>query len=279
MPESPRWLAAHTDADIESHDSSLRRAMKKIRFDDEIDDELHELVEECQEEKELGVASWRELFNVNNKMRYRLLLGIGLQGFQQISGINSIMFYAPSILNEFFGEQEAIIGTFALNFVNFFATFIAIYCIERVGRVKLLFSGGIIMMLALVAEAILASVEATPAVGYIVTVFAAIFIIGFAYSWGPVVWVVCAEFFPLRARGKATGMTTMTNWIFTTIVGAVFPVAKTASLTGCFAFFSVMITLGTVMVYFYLAETANKNIIEIDEVYAKHKPKLLRKKW
>lgn len=179
----------------------------------------------------------------------------------------------------FFGNDEAIIGTFILNFINFGATFICFYAVERFGRVKLLVSGGIIMALALIANAILAGVQQSRAVGWIVIVFAGIFIIGFAYSWGPVVWVVCAEFFPVRARGKATGLTTMSNWIMTTIVGACFPAAQQASLSGCFGFFAAVISIGTATVYFYQAETANKNILEIDETYAKHQPKLVRKQW
>jgi len=105
------------------------------------------------------------------------------------------------------------------------------------------------------------------------------FIVGFAASWGPVVWTVCAEVYPLRERGKATGLTTMTNWFWTTIVGALFPLASSASLTGCFAFFAGTICLGSLMVYFLMAETARKTILEIDEAYANHKPKLVRKKW
>ena len=273
LPESPRFLAA------KGMDVKAEAAMRKIRYDDEIEDELTELKAECEEEKELGVASWREVFNVDNKMRYRLMLGIGLQSVQQLCGINAIMFYAPTILKDFFGQRESIIATFVLNAINFLSTFITIYAVERYGRVKLLVSGGIIMCLSLIANAVLAGIPQSPAVGYAVVLFSAIFVVGFAYSWGPVVWTVCSEFFPLRARGKATGLTTMSNWIWTTIIGAVFPMASTASLSGCFGFFSGVIFLGIWMVYLLMAETAKKTILEIDEAYANHKPKLLRKKW
>lgn len=90
MPESPRWLAGHGD------DARAREAMSKIRFDDEIENEMKELKLECAEEAKLGVASWREVFATENKMRYRLVLGMLLQTFQQLSGINAIMFYAPT---------------------------------------------------------------------------------------------------------------------------------------------------------------------------------------
>lgn len=273
MPESPRWLAAN------GKDDEARSVLTQVRYEDEVDDEVKELVKEAQEEKEMGVASWREVFEVNHKMRYRLLLGIGLQSVQQLSGINAIMFYAPNILKVFFGEEDSILGSFVLYFVNFASTFICIYAVERAGRVKLLVSGGVIMFFSLIANAILASMDQSRLIGYIVVVFAGIFIVGFAYSWGPIVWTFCAEAYPLRARGKATGLTTMSNWTWTTIVGAVFPVASNASLTGCFAFFAVVILAGTVMVYFFQAETAKKTILEIDEAFENHRPKLIRKKW
>jgi len=273
MPESPRWLTA------KGKDEQARIALQKTRYEEEIQGEVEELTKETAEEKEIGVSSWSELFSKSNMMRYRLLLGIGLQTVQQLSGINAIMFYAPTILNRFFGSHQAIVGTFILNIINFLSTFVTIYAVERVGRVKLLVSGGFIMTLALIANSVLSSVQQTSSVGYMVLIFSAIYIVAFAYSWGPVVWTVCSEMFPLRARGKATGLTTMSNWMWTTIVGAVFPLASTASLSGCFGFFSCIIFLGTVMSYLFQVETAKKTILEIDEDYANHKPKLLRKKW
>jgi hypothetical protein len=71
----------------------------------------------------------------------------------------------------------------------------------------------------------------------------------------------------------------MTNWFFTTVVGAVFPVASSASLSGSFAFFSVAITIGVTVVYFFLVETANRTSLEIDAAYKAHKPALKRKVW
>lgn len=273
MPESPRWLAARDKGE------ELRVALGKVRFEEEIDTEIAQLKAEVQEEKERGVASWSEVFAKDNKMRYRLWLGIGLQAVQQLSGINAIMFYAPNILKIFFGEKDAVYGTFVLNAINFLSTFITVFSVDKFGRVKLMLSGGLIMCTSLIANSILSSFEGSRTIGYIVVIFSSLYIIGFAYSWGPVVWVVCSEMFPLRARGKATGLTTMTNWLFTTIVGAVFPIASSRSLPGCFGFFACVIFAGSWMVYFFEAETANRSILEIDEEFKKHEPKLKRRDW
>jgi len=92
------------------------------------------------------------------------------------------MFYAPVILQKFFGEKESIIGTFVLNAINFFATFITIYAVERFGRAKLLVSGGLVMMFSLIINAVLSSIDESRETGYVVVAFSATFVIGFAYS-------------------------------------------------------------------------------------------------
>jgi sugar porter (SP) family MFS transporter len=273
MPESPRWLAGHAS------DEDLTLALKKLRYDDEIETEKQKLHQEVEEEKSRGEAPWREVFSTSNTMRRRVFLGMSLQAFQQLCGINAIMFYAPDILNTFFTEDQAIAGAFYLNAINFLATFIAVAAIDKFGRVKLLLYGGIMMFFSLVINTILSALNQTLTVGWCVLVFASFFIIGFAFSWGPVVWVVCAEMFPLRTRTKAVGLTTMMNWFCTTIVGAVFPVASRASLSACFAFFAAAIALGMVSVYLFEAETANRTVLEIDEAFKAHKPALKRKDW
>lgn len=85
--------------------------------------------------------------------------------------------------------------------------------------------------------------------------------------------------FPLRERGKATGLTTFTNWFWTTVVGAVFPIASNASLSGCFGFFAGVVFIAIFFVYAYMPETANRTIVEIDEEFKNHKPEFPRKKW
>lgn len=115
--------------------------------------------------------------------------------------------------------------------------------------------------------------------GVSVIVFSALFIIGFAASWGPVLWVLVGEMYPYRTRGKAASAAVMSNWIFTTIIGASFPAASSASLSACFFFFAAMIFLGNCVVYFYQVETAKKTIYQVDDAFAAHKPALKRKDW
>jgi len=277
MPESPHFLMSkhrHEDA---------RAALATVRFDDQIEDELKQLENEVRMTKDLGEASWSEVFdNGNAKMRFRTLTGMALQTIQQLSGINAIMFYAPIIFQKFWGPAGGIYGSLALNVINFFSTFITIATVERWGRVLILFSGAIVMSIALTGCAILNAIDpegSSNGIGIGVLLFCAMYVVGFAYSWGPIVWVVCAEMFPLRHRGKANSLTTFTNWFWTTVVGAVFPIASSASLEGCFGFFAAVVFVASFFVYFYLPETANRTATEIDEEYENHKAEFPRKKW
>ena len=273
MPESPRWLAAH------STEEETRKALSRVRFDDEIELEMAKLKHEVEEERKLGVAPLSELFSKKNLMGWRLTLATAYFGFQQMSGINAVMFYAPDILNTFFTESQAIVGTFILNLINCLSTFITVVSIDRFGRTKLLVIGGLMMFPCLLLCGILASVDQTMGVGYGVLTCSAFYIISFAFSWGPALWVVTPEMFPYRMRSKGAGASAMSHWIFTTIVGALFPVASTASLAGCFFFFAGSILVGTLVVYLFQVETAGRTSDEIDLLYKNHKPALKRKDW
>ena len=273
MPESPRWLAAHAT------EEEVKKSLAKMRFEDEIESEAVKLQHEVEEERKLGQAPWSEVFSEANCMRHRVILGFCLFAFQQLCGINAVMFYAPDILNQFFSEHQAIAGTLVLNTINCVSTLITTATVDRFGRTKLLTCGGLIMLPTLITIGALASVPQSMGIGYAVLVFAALYIIGFAFSWGPVLWIVIPEMFPYRTRGKAVSLCVMSNWLFTTLVGATFPAASTASLPACFFFFAGAIFLGTGTVYLFQVETAEKTSEEIDEAYANHKPALKRKDW
>jgi SP family sugar:H+ symporter-like MFS transporter len=128
--------------------------------------------------------------------------------------------------------------------------------------VKLLIVGGVIGIRP-VANAIMSSLTRLD-VGVMVLIFASLH--WFAFSWGPVVWLCLFRDVPYRHRGKATGLTTMTNWA-SRRSWAVCSRFSSASLPAALAFFAVLYTLGTIVVYFFQVETAKKTSPEIDEAY------------
>eukprot|EP00121_Abeoforma_whisleri_P011281 Awhi_evm1s10404 len=222
LDESPRWLVQKDKFD------EARSALLRIRQPHEVEDELQEIIHTVEAERAIGDGKWVDLFRTENNMRYRTFLGAGGQFLQQICGINAIMFFAPDIISTFFGSEVAIYGNLGIQVANFLATFITIVLIEKVGRVSLLVSGGIGMAFGTMMVCILSSpildYQNDQTVGIFIIVFCTIYVIFFAYSWGPVIWVVCAEIYPQNLRGKAMSVSTATNWAFATVIGKVTPI-------------------------------------------------------
>jgi len=268
LDESPRWLVQKGKID------DARNCLKRIRQEYEVEDEIAEIREAIEQENIIGQGSWREVFSTKNNMLYRLMVGCGGQFFQQLCGINAIMFFAPSIISTFFGAQESIYGNLGIQVGNFLATFICIVLIEKVGRVSLLVSGGIGMFFGTILVCILSS----PALDYkndmttgvFIIIFCAIYVIFFAYSWGPVIWVLCAEIYPQRLRGKAMSLSTATNWTMAFVVGKITPILlrpENLDMWGTFLFFAAFCFVLTFWAASCIPETANVPLEKMDELF------------
>jgi len=272
MPESPRYLAAQGET------KKLHNVMSKIRKAEDVEYSIDRVNAEVKADRNLPTASWSDVFSKNNNMRRRVLLGIALQAFNQMSGNEAINFYAPIILSEIFVSANPILLSFFLGIVNLVAVGVSIVTIDRFGRVPLFLIGGVTMMLCQIANSVLEQVDdRTDAMNY--TFLASLCIYTFAYhsTWGPLAWDVCAEMFPVRERSKAVSLTTMSNFAFNTAVAYLFSLAFDVSPSGSFAFFVVCIAINVIVIYFLLPETAHRNAGEIDEAFKQHKPKLIRR--
>ena len=273
-PESPRWLlkvgrradalselrTVHPDADQPALLADMEAALSQ---------EAHK-------------ASWREVFAP--ELRRPLAIAVGLAIYQQITGINAIIYYADSIFAAAgFASPAAqtLATTWAIGAVNVLATFIAIAFIDRLGRRPLLLAGLIGMGVSLVlvgtafvfigAPAAGAAGASGPSAGGIVTVIGLIaFIVSFAFSLGPVVWTVINEIFPGRVRGRAVSVATAVNWgaafvvseFFLTVIHAI---GRPATF-GLFAFFCVT---GWVWIWRQVPETKGRTLEEIEQIWAK----------
>eukprot|EP00873_Tetraselmis_striata_P017451 jgi/Tetstr1/437715/TSEL_026369.t1 len=277
MPESPRWLVA------KGLKEQATEVLIKLRYEEEVAPELCEIENKVAEEAKEGAGSWLDLLRADNRMGYRTLLGVSLQVFQQLSGINAIMFFAPAMFSRFFSPTVALYGTLAINVVNHLATYITFATVDRFGRVVLMLASGVGMLTAHCVVAGLASIQpASQLVGILVITFSCGFVICFAFGWGPVVWTVCSEIYPLRLRGKAISVSTAANWGMATVVGKLFPIFSAPGaldLNGTFLLFAGFCALGTVCMYFFQPETANATLEEVDAIFAEHRPRAARAFW
>src|SRR5215212_10491692 len=200
LPETPRWLVS------QDRDEDARDVLRRSRDEETVEKEIHDIKEvERQEEGGLRelTASW---------VRPALVVAIGLAVFQQIIGINTIIYYAPTTLtNVGYGAAAAIYANLIIGVVNVAMTFVAIWIIDRVGRKPLLLAGLVGMVASLTVlglSTLLLSEPSSPtdAVAVITLLCLAGFIISFAATWGPTVWVMLPEVLPLRIRGTAMGV-------------------------------------------------------------------------
>lgn len=233
LPESPRWLFMQG-----LHDKAVA-VFKGMHLDDaEIAAEVRE-IEDSLKVKQGGF----ELLTKNSNFRRVVALGVGLQIIQQLTGINVIMYYAPQIFKMagFASTNQQLWGTVIVGVTNVLATFIAIAFVDRLGRKPIMYAGFVTMGLALLAVGYIFTVGSdttfsTNAAGVVESlttlrsmdyaypaIFALlIFVVGFAMSAGPIIWVLCSEVYPLQGRDLGVTFSTGTNWIVNAIVAVTF---------------------------------------------------------
>jgi SP family galactose:H+ symporter-like MFS transporter len=166
------------------------------------------------------------MFKTNSNFRRALGLGIGLQIIQQLTGINVVMYFAPTIFRiaGFATTTQQMWGTVIVGITNVLATFIAIAFVDKLGRKPIMYAGFVTMGLALITVGTIfnGGIEEHPELGYPAIFALLIFIIGFAMSAGPIIWVLCSEIYPLSGRDLGVTFSTATNWIANAIVGQTF---------------------------------------------------------
>ncbi len=269
MPETPRWLMKAGRRD----DAAV--SLTKVRGSAHVQDALTEIQDDLDENKEQ--ATWGEVFG--RAMRRPLLVGVGLAVFQQITGINAIIYYSDEIFAQagfVTPHQQARATLYAIGVVNVLATLIAVAFVDRFGRRPLLLAGlvGMTVSLTTIGFAFLAFDEhdntggAPSTVGIITVICLIVFIASFAFSLGPIVWTIISEIYPNRTRGRAIAIATACNW------GAAFLVSRyfltlldtigSSATFWLFAFFSVV---AFVWIWKKVPETKGRSLEEIQELW------------
>jgi MFS transporter, SP family, sugar:H+ symporter len=266
MPETPRFLVQAGEED------EAREVLEEVQADEAARDETPERqVEEIREaderEEVSGLAALRESW-----VRPALVVAIGLAVLQQLIGINTIIYYAPTTLtNAGYGDEAAIYANLVIGALNVAMTVVAIRIIDRIGRKPMLLVGLVGMVTSLtvlgVASELLAEPDSGSDPAAIVTLIClAGFIVSFAATWGPVVWVMLPEVLPLSVRGTAMGVAVCLHWGANFLVSQTFPILLDGLGPGpVFLGYAVIGVLAFLFVKALVPETKGRSLEEIEE--------------
>lgn len=260
VPESPRWLYIKAGRVEEA-----RGVLHQIN-PHHYEEELANIERTREEEKQAGATS--ELFS--REYRFPIMLAVVFAVFNQVSGINAIIYYAPRIF-EMTGlaKSSSLLSTVGIGLVNFVFTLLAINFIDRVGRKTLMLIGsfGLIATLGLVAL----TFYNQDFNSYSIVVYLLVYIAFFAFSQGAVIWVFISEIFPNQVRAKGQTLGSFTHWLLAALIAFSFP-TLTEKLGGgnTFLFFAVMMVLQLLFVWRVMPETKGKSLEQIERSLVLH---------
>jgi SP family arabinose:H+ symporter-like MFS transporter len=251
VPESPRWLMKM------GRREQAQRILERVGGLEDARREIQQIEEALQQEE----GRWRELFTTG--YRRALIVGIALAVFGQFSGINSIMYYAPEIFKDAgAGTDSAFVQTVVVGAVNLVFTFVAIWLVDKAGRKPLLIAGTLVQVAALAAVGWMfrRGINGFPLLAGIVSFTGA-----FAVAMGPIPWIVNAEIFPTKLRGRAMSVAIFCLWLADWIVTQTFPMLRESiGPSNTFCVYAVCSLASTVFVIAMVPETKGRTLEEIE---------------
>ncbi|MTV21780.1 sugar porter family MFS transporter [Staphylococcus delphini] len=255
MPESPRWL-------LEKRGEKAARDVMKLTYPaSEIDHEI----ENMKKINQIAENTWTVL--KSPWLLSTIIIGSIFALLQQLIGINAIIYYAPKIFaTAGLGESTAILSTVGIGVVNVLVTIFAISIIDKIDRKKLLVIGNIGMVASLLIMSALIWLIGVNSAAWIIMLCLTTFIIFFGVSWGPVLWVMLPELFPMRARGAATGIAALVLSIGSLLVAQFFPVlTDVLEVQQVFLIFAVIGIIAMIFVMKFLPETRGRSLEQIEQ--------------
>jgi SP family galactose:H+ symporter-like MFS transporter len=258
LPPSPRWLMKRNNRE------GARGVLRRIRPADDVEGELDQIAGSMRKQESGGAGRL-----LHPALRLALIFGAGLAIFQQLTGINTVIYYAPTIFR-FAGVQTAgssLLATLIVGLVNVGFTILAIRLMDRVGRRPLLLTGvaGQLLGLVLLGLAFLLR-GLTGVLAYVAIVSLALYVGSFAIGLGPVFWLMISEIYPLKVRGTAMGIATLVNWAANLVVALTFlSLVNAVGRPGTFFLYGGIAAAAWVFVYFLAPETRGRTLEQIEE--------------
>ncbi|KAI9040080.1 sugar porter family MFS transporter [Aspergillus affinis] len=290
MPFSPRWLVHH---DREEEAKKVLTSLRGLPEDDPLlqmeflEIKAQSLFEKRTEKEKfphlertntwsyvkLEAAGFASLFTSWPMFR-RVMVATVTMTFQQWTGVNAVLYYAPSIFAQLgmSNNTTSLLATGVVGIAMFIATIPAVIWIDRLGRKPVLITGAIGMASC---HFIIAGIfgqnenqwESHKAAGWAAVAMVWLFVVHFGYSWGPCAWIIIAEIWPLSARAKGTALGASANWMNNFIVGQVTPDMLAGITYGTYIFFGLITFLGALFIAFLVPETKQLSLEEMDVIF------------
>ncbi len=272
LPDSPSSLWER------GHEDRAEQVLKRLRKCEDVRAEIDDI----REASRLAHAvtpwqSWKLLFT----RRYlpQLVVSILIPFFQQFTGINAIMFYVPILFRSLgSGAESALLNTVIIGAVNVVATLVAIFSVDRLGRRFWFIEGGMQMAVSMTVTAIVLGVEfskypdgvlpSSVAIGVLVVI--SVFVAAFAWSWGPLGWLVPSEIHPIHTRSAGMSITVLVNFLFSFVIGQTFVSMLCAMEWGVFLFFAAFVVIMTTFVTLLIPETKGVPVEKVSVLFARH---------
>lgn len=257
IPETPSWLMSQ----------NRKNAVQKVLRQIWPNASKEQLASHSKHTDTHGKKGWKELFKP--AFRKPFFVGVGVSVLQQITGINTVIYYAPQIfqMSGYQTEQTAIFATLLVGIVNVVMTVLALWLIDLLGRRPLLM-GGLIGMGAALAILGASFIEGSQHIGLTAIVGLMIYVAFFAISLGPVAWLIISEIYPLGVRGRAMGIATFANWVCNYFVSLTFlSLLDTFGAGYTFWLYTVICILGLYFVYKFVPETKGKTLEQIQKFW------------
>ncbi|XP_016446212.1 sugar transport protein 14 [Nicotiana tabacum] len=263
LPETPNSLVEQGRLE------EARQVLEKVRGTTKVDAEFADLKDASDAARAIK-HPFRNL--LKRKNRPQLVIGaLGIPAFQQLTGMNSILFYAPVIFQSLgFGSGASLYSSAITSGALVLATFISMAFVDKFGRRAFFLEAGAEMICVLVAVAVTLALkfgegEALPkGIGVFLVVIICIFVVAYGRSWGPLGWLVPSELFPLETRSAGQSVVVCVNMIFTALIAQCFLVSLCHLKYGIFLLFAGLIFIMSCFIFFLLPETKQ---VPIEEIY------------